>query len=186
LFIVLISPRILCYGCPPSIMDAVSATIFDDGRAASGERRAIRQKPSNPFGWRPMCRKRAIHWTHTAGGGKGSPWWWCLCFFFCVGRRPQYCTIPTVQNLQSLMFFVPPARILISAKLLILNPAKAPSVVPFRRGSLHWIGKIHRSAAVGRANGSPLWWCLLVSWVIVIPTTIGNLQGEGFLFRSHP
>ena len=107
-------------------------------------------------------------------------------FFFCVGRRPQYCTIPTVQNLQSLMFFVPPARILISAKLLILNPAKAPSVVPFRRGSLHWIGKIHRSTAVGRANGSPLWWCLLVSWVIVIPTTIGNLQGEGFLFRSHP
>jgi hypothetical protein len=153
-------------------------------RRASGEW-FVKNRPT-PSDGPPMCRKRAIHWTHTAGGGKRLTVVVMFVVFFCVGRRPQYCTIPTVQNLQSLMFFVPPARILISAKLLILNPAKAPSLVPFRRGSLHWIGKIYRSVAVGRANGSPLWWCLLVSWVIVIPTTIGNLQGEGFLFRSHP
>ena len=155
-------------------------------RRASGERRAESDssKTVQPLRMAAHVSEAGNPLNPHRRGGKRLTVVVMFVVFFCVGRRPQYCTIPTVQNLQSLMFFVPPARILISAKLLILNPAKAPSLVPFRRGSLHWIGKIYRSVAVGRANGSPLWWCLLVSWVIVIPTTIGNLQGEGFLFCS--
>jgi hypothetical protein len=121
-----------------------------------GERRAIRQKPS-PLRMAAHVSEAGNPLNPHRRGGKRLTVVVMFVGFFCVGRRPQYCTIPNVQNLQSRMFFVPPARILISAKLLILNPAKAPSVVPFRRGSLHWIGKIHRSVAVGRANGSPLW-----------------------------
>ena len=48
---------------------------------------------------------------------------------------------------------------------LKLNPPKAPSADPFGRGFLRPIWWIHRSYAVGRANGSPLWGCLLVSYV---------------------
>ena len=152
MFIVLINRRILCYGRPPSTMDAVSATIFDDWRAESDSSKTVQ-----PLRMAAHVSEAGNPLNPHRRGGKRLTVVVMFVGFFCVGRRPQYCTIPTVQNLQSRMFFVPPARILISAKLLILNPAKAPSVVPFRRGSLHWIGKIHRSVAVGRANGSPLW-----------------------------
>ncbi len=38
----------------------------------------------------------------------------------------------------------------------IQNQAKAPSLNPFGRGYLHWIGRIHQSHAVGGANGSTM------------------------------
>ena len=45
----------------------------------------------------------------------------------------------------------------------IQNQAQALLPSPFQRGSLHWIRQIYTSHAVGVANGSPLWWCLLLS-----------------------
>ncbi len=46
---------------------------------------------------------------------------------------------------------------------IIKNQAQALLPSPFLRGSLHRIGQIYTSHAVGAANGSPLWWCLLLS-----------------------
>ena len=45
----------------------------------------------------------------------------------------------------------------------IPNQAQALLSSPSWRGSLRWIGQICTSHAVGAANGSPLWWCLLMS-----------------------
>ncbi len=45
----------------------------------------------------------------------------------------------------------------------IQNQAQALLPSPSQRGSLHQIGQIYTSHAVGAANGSPLWWCLLLS-----------------------
>ncbi len=45
----------------------------------------------------------------------------------------------------------------------IQNQAQALLPSPFQRGSLHWIGQMYTSHAVGVANGSPLWWGLLLS-----------------------
>ncbi len=45
----------------------------------------------------------------------------------------------------------------------IQNQAQALLPSPFQRSSLYQIGKIYTSHAVGAANGSPLWWCLLLS-----------------------
>ena len=47
----------------------------------------------------------------------------------------------------------------------IQNQAQALLLSPFQRGNLHWIGQIHTSHAVGAANSSPLWWCLLLNCV---------------------
>ncbi len=45
----------------------------------------------------------------------------------------------------------------------IQNQAQALLPSPFRRGSLRPIRQVYTSHAVGAANGSPLWWCLLLS-----------------------
>ncbi len=45
----------------------------------------------------------------------------------------------------------------------IQNQAQALLPSPSQRGSLHLIGQIYASHAVGAANGSPLWLCLLLS-----------------------
>ncbi len=46
---------------------------------------------------------------------------------------------------------------------LIQNQAQALLPSPLQRGSLHQIRQIYTSHAVGAANVSPLWWCLLLS-----------------------
>ncbi len=45
----------------------------------------------------------------------------------------------------------------------IQNQAQALLPSPSWIGSLHWIGQIYTTHAVGAAKGSPLWWCLLLS-----------------------
>ncbi len=45
----------------------------------------------------------------------------------------------------------------------IQNQAQALLPSPFWRGSLHRIGQIYTSHAVGAANGSQLWWWLLLN-----------------------
>ena len=128
---------------------------------ASGER-FVKNCPTPSDG--RSCVRSGKFIEPTPQGGQTAHHGGDVCGLFCVGRRPQYCTIPTLQNLLSRIFFVP-AQILINVKLSILNTVKEPLVVPFRRGSLRWIGKIHRSVAVGRATSSQLWWCFLVSCV---------------------
>ncbi len=62
-------------------------------------------------------------------------------------------------------------RILIKGKLIkhlfnqfIQNQAQALLPSPSQRGSLHRIGQIYTSHAIGAANSSPLWYCLLLSY----------------------
>ena len=47
----------------------------------------------------------------------------------------------------------------------IQNQAQVLLPCPFRKGSLTLIGQIHISHAIRVANGSPLWWCLLLSCI---------------------
>ncbi len=81
-------------------------------------------------------------------------WWWMLFWppFSTAGKRFIKNTSSHRIELIKQLFY-----------LFIQNQAQALLPSPSQRGSLHWIGQINTSHAVGAANGSPLWWCLLLS-----------------------
>ncbi len=93
-----------------------------------------------------------------------------LFYLYCLGARRWQCWMPFqppfstagkqfIKNTSSHRIY--------SIKQLfywfIQNQAQALLPSPSQRGSLHWIRQIYTSHAVRVANGSPLWWCLLLS-----------------------
>ncbi len=149
------------FGPPPSMMDAVLATIFDGVRAIHRKQSSSRIKLIKRLFYRFILNqaKAFLGPTPSEGvarvrsgvsivntpyeGQTAPPWWWCL-WDSCVRVDGTFHTIPNVGILRGGNFSFPPEPIGVFLLSIQLSSVKSPQLPH----SLHlWIGGAYISSS---------------------------------------